>query len=179
MRSAIKYALTAIIAAGAGIAGFAAIAQTDPKVGVTVNDPIGPVPDPSRVTATLPKDFKCSGTKGKQEMCILFGDPAKPGPYMVMYKWYPGNFSKPHYHNNVRWAYVLSGTWWTSSSSVYDERLTYPVHAGTVAVDLLKGIHWDGARKGEKEPAVLILSGIGPNITQNVDENGKPMGPPR
>ena len=66
MRSAIKYALTAIIAAGAGIAGFAAIAQTDPKVGVTVNDPIGPVPDPSRVTATLPKDFKCSGTKGKQ-----------------------------------------------------------------------------------------------------------------
>ena len=179
MHTAIKYALTVAVAAGIGAAGFAAIAQTDPKVGTTVNDPIGPVPDPTRVTSTLPKDFKCTGGVGKQETCILFGDPAKPGPYMVMYKWYPGNFSKPHYHNNVRWAYVISGTWWTSSSSVYDERLTYPVHAGTVAVDKLKGIHWDGARTGEKEPAVLILSGNGPNITQGVDENGKDSGPPR
>ena len=179
MRSVIKIALGVCVGMGVGVGGFAALAQKDPKVGVTVNDPIGPVPDPTRVTATLPKDFKCSGAVGKQEMCILFGDPAKPGPYMVMYKWYPGNFSKPHYHNNVRWAYVISGTWWTSSSSVYDERLTYPVHAGTVAVDMLKGIHWDGARKGEKEPAVLILSGIGPNITQSVDENGKDVGPAR
>jgi hypothetical protein len=179
MRSAIKYALTAVVAAAAGAAGFAAIAQTDPKVGVTVNDPIGPVPDPSRVTMTLPKDIKCTGTVGKQQMCMLYGDPAKPGPYMVMYKWYPGNFSKPHYHNNERFAYVVSGTWWTSTSNVYDERTTYPVHAGTVAVDKLKGIHWDGARKGEKEPAVLILAGTGPNITQGVDENGKDMGPAR
>jgi hypothetical protein len=179
MHSAIKYALTAVVAAGVGAVGFAAIAQTDPKVGVTVNDPIGPVPDPTRVTATLPKDFKCTGAVGKQETCILFGDPAKPGPYMVMYKWYPGNFSKPHFHNNVRWAYVISGTWWTSSSNVYDERLTYPVHAGTVAVDMLNGIHWDGARTGEKEPAILVLSGTGPNLTTPVDENGKPSGPAR
>ena len=84
MHTAIKYVLTAAVAVGVGAAGFAAIAQTDPKVGVTVNDPIGPVPDPSRVTATLPKDFNCRGPKGKQEMCILFGDPATPGPYMVM-----------------------------------------------------------------------------------------------
>ena len=179
MRTAIKFALTAMVSAGIGAAGFAAIAQTDPKFGVTVNDPTGPVPDPARVTETLPKDIKCTGTVGKQQMCYLYGDPAKPGPYMVKYIWYPGNFSKPHYHNNERFAYVVSGTWWTSSSNVYDERTTYPVHAGTVAVDKLKGIHWDGARTGEKEPAVLILAGIGPNITQGVDENGKDMGPPR
>ncbi|MEY4964475.1 MAG: hypothetical protein RL274_58 [Pseudomonadota bacterium] len=179
MHSVAKNILGAAAFVGLSAAGFAAIAQSDPKVGVTVNDPIGPVPDPTRVTSTLPKDFKCTGAVGKQETCILFGDPAKPGPYMVMYKWYPGNFSKPHYHNNVRWAYIISGTWWTSSSSVYDERLTYPVRAGSAAVDLKEGIHWDGARTGEKEPAVLILSGIGPNITYNVDENGKPVGPPR
>ena len=74
---------------------------------------------------------------------------------------------------------VISGTWWTSSSCVYDERLTYPVHAGSAAVDLKDGIHWDGARTGEKEPAVLILSGNGPNITYNVDDNCKPVGAPR
>ncbi len=163
---------------GAGAIGMA-VAQNDPKIGTTVNDPPGPLPDPARVGVTLPKDIKCSGTVGVQQMCILYGDPAKAGPYTVMYKWWPGHFSKPHYHNNERWAYVVSGTWWTSSSNVYDERTTYPVHAGTVAVDKLKGIHWDGARTGEKEPAVLILSGIGPNLTQQVDENGKDVGAPR
>jgi hypothetical protein len=173
MNSAIKYALTAIVAAGIGAGGFAAFAQKDPKVGVTVNDPIGPAPDPSRVTATLPKDQVCTGQVGKMQMCKLYGDPDKPGPYMVKYIWYPGNFSKPHYHNNERFAYVVSGTWWTSTSTVYDERTTYPVHAGTVAVDKLRGIHWDGSRTGEKEPAVLILAGTGPNTTQPVDENGK------
>jgi hypothetical protein len=178
MRSVAKMVLVAGIAAGIG-AGTVAIAQNDPKIGTTVNDPIGPVPDPTRVGVTLPKDIKWSGTEGVQQMGILYGDPTKPGPYTVIYKWWPGHFSKPHYHNNVRWAYVISGTWWTSSSSVYDERTTYPVHAGTVAVDMLNGIHWDGARTGEKEPAVLILSGTGPNLTQQVDENGKDVGAPR
>jgi hypothetical protein len=179
MRSVIKLALATGVGVAIGAGGFAAVAQKDPKVGVTVNDPIGPAPDPSRVTATLPKDIKCTGQVGKMQMCYLYGDPAKPGPYMVKYIWYPGNFSKPHYHNNERFAYVVSGTWWTSTSTVYDERTTYPVHAGTVAVDKLRGIHWDGARTGEKEPAVLVLAGTGPNITQQVDENGKDQGPPR
>jgi hypothetical protein len=179
MRSVINLGIGLCVGVAIGAGGFAALAQKDPKVGVTVNDPIGPAPDPSRVTETLPKDIKCTGQVGKQQMCYLYGDPAKPGPYMVKYIWYPGNFSKPHYHNNERFAYVVSGTWWTSTSNVYDERTTYPVHAGTVAVDKLRGIHWDGARAGEKEPAVLILAGTGPNITQNVDENGKDMGPTR
>ena len=152
MRSVIKLALATGVGVAIGVGGFAALAQKDPKVGVTVNDPIGPPPDPSRVTETLPKDIKCTGQVGKQQMCYLYGDPAKPGPYMVKYIWYPGNFSKPHYHNNERFAYVVSGTWWTSTSKVYDERTTYPVHAGSVAVDKLKGIHWDGARTGERNP---------------------------
>ncbi len=80
-----------------------------------------------------------------------------------------GQFLQAALHNNERFAYVVSGTWWTSTSKVYDERTTYPVHAGSVAVDKLHGIHWDGARTGEKEPAVLILVGHRPgNTTQGV-----------
>jgi hypothetical protein len=177
MQSVAKVILAAAVGVGIGAAGAAAIAQTkDPKVGTTVADPSGPVPDPARVGFTPAKDVKCTGTEGVQQMCKLYGDPDKPGPYSVIYKWWPGHFSKPHYHNNERWAYVISGTWWTSSSSVYDERTTFPVHAGSVAVDKKDGIHWDGARTGEKEPAVLLLTGIGPNITTNVDESGKPTG---
>ena len=170
--------LSAAIAAGVGAAVLAGVAYGQ-GAKATINDPVGPLPDPTHIPTVLPENIKWSGQVGRQQTGTLFGDPSKPGLYGVVIKWYPGNFSKPHYHNNVRWAYVISGTWWTSSSSVYDERLTYPVHAGTVAVDMLKGIHWDGARKGEKEPAILILSGNGPNITQGVDEDGKDSGPAR
>ena len=63
-----------------------------------------------------------------------------------------------------------------SASTPAGPRQIAPVHAGTVAIDRKDGIHWDGARTGEKEPAVLLLTGIGPNITTQVDENGKPIG---
>ena len=39
-------------------------------------------------------------------------------------------------------------------------------------------MHWDGARLGETEPAVLILVGMGPVKTTQVDENGRPKAPP-
>jgi hypothetical protein len=174
MHSFAKILVGAAVAAGAAGLGTLAVAQNDPKIGTTVNDPIGPKPDPSRAAVIPAKDIKCTGKKGVQEMCILYGDPNKAGPYTVMYKWYPGHFSKPHFHDGERWAYVVSGTWWMSTSNVYDERTTYPVRAGQVAIDRKNGIHWDGARTGEKEPAVLILSGIGPVKTTQVDENGKP-----
>jgi quercetin dioxygenase-like cupin family protein len=159
------------------VAGFA-VAQSDPRVGTTINDPVGPVPDPSHVPVTLPKDIKCVGKEGAQQSCKLFGDPSKAGLYGVIYKWWPGHFSKPHFHDQDRYAYVLSGTWWVSTSNVYDERTTYPVHAGTVSVDVKNTVHWDGARTGEKEPAVLELVGMGPVKTIQVDENGKPISKP-
>jgi hypothetical protein len=73
---------------------------------------------------------------------------------------------------------VISGTWWVSTSNVYDEKTTYPVHAGTVAIDKANTVHWDGARQGEKEPAVLVLVGMGPVKTTQVDENGRPKATP-
>ena len=60
----------------------------------------------------------------------------------------------------------------------YDEKTTYPVRAGTVAIDAANTVHWDGARLGEKQPAVLVLVGMGPVETVQVDENGKPKAPP-
>jgi quercetin dioxygenase-like cupin family protein len=132
------------------------------------------MPDPSHLPLVVPGDVKCTGTAGVQQTCTLFGDPGKAGLYGVIYKWWPGHFSKPHFHDQDRYAYVISGTWWVSTSNVYDERTTYPVHAGTVAIDVKNTVHWDGARIGENEPAVLELVGIGPVKTVEVDERGKP-----
>ncbi len=41
---------------------------------------------------------------------ILYGDPSKPGPYVVRNWFKAGNFSRPHFHPNDRFIVVLSGT---------------------------------------------------------------------
>ena len=143
----------------------------------TVTDPAGPLPDPTHIPLTLPKDIKWTGQEGRQQQGLLFGDPNKAGMYGVVIKWYPGNFSQPHFHDQERYAYVISGTWWMASTNVYDEKNTYPVRAGSVAIDKANTVHWDGARVGEKEPAVLVLVGMGPVKTVQVDETGKPKPP--
>jgi quercetin dioxygenase-like cupin family protein len=176
VNSSIKRAFVPTVAAL--LISVCAAAQTDPRVGVTSNDPPGPVPDPSHVPIVLPKDIKCMGKEGVAQTCALFGDPNKAGLYGVIVKWWPGHFSKPHIHDQDRFAYVLSGTWWVSASNVYDERTTYPVHAGTVSIDIKSTVHWDGVRTGEKEPVVLELVGMGPVKTLQVDENGKPVSKP-
>lgn len=136
-------------------------------------DSMFPIPDPSHLPILLPKDTKCFGVEGKQTMCMLYGDASKSGPYMVKYTWWPGNFSRPHFHNGERWAYVISGTWWVSTSISWDESATYPLRAGTLAINVANKVHWEGVRSSEKEPAILIMSGIGPVATSNVSQSNQ------
>jgi len=165
------------VAATVGAALLAGVAHAQ-SAKATITDPVGPAPDPSHIPTVLPENIKWTGQEGRQQQGLLFGDPTKAGLYGVVIKWYPGNFSQPHFHDQERYAYVISGTWWVSTSNVYDEKTTYPVRAGTVAIDKANTVHWDGARQGEKEPAVLVLVGMGPVKTVQVDENGKPKAPP-
>ena len=44
-------------------------------------------------------------------------------------------------------------------------------------MDMANTVHWDGARAGEKEPAVIVLSGMGPVKTIQVGADGKPLPP--
>ncbi len=182
-----RFAVPALaVAAGAALVfaphGFAQnAAPAGPAAGapdvVTVNDPPGPPPNPANIPFVLPKDIKWTGRPGQQETANLYGNPNQPGPYAILIKWYPGNFSRPHTHDKTRWIYVVSGTWWVSSSSVFDVRTTYPLHAGSFSTDEAGAVHFDGARKGEKEPGVILLAGIGPVNSVQVDESGKPRPP--
>jgi len=45
-------------------------------------------------------------------MAPLYGGLDKPGPYLVLMKWYPGYMSAPHTYATDRLSLVLSGTWW-------------------------------------------------------------------
>jgi hypothetical protein len=108
----------------------------------------------------LPPDIKLSkNAAGTNEQTLLFGDPSKPGPYVVRLKWLAGNMSRPHFHPNDRFIAVLSGTWWVGSGDKYDPDNTVPMPAGTFVVHYGKQIHYDGAKN---EDTVIQIWGMGP-----------------
>jgi len=117
-------------------------------------------PDPTHITFTHLSDFKWEGDpNGSQQHINVVGDPAKPGLYIRLAKWLPHHFSHPHFHDKIRHFFVLSGTWWVSSSNVYDESKTYPMTAGTLVTDLPNKAHFDGAKD---EPGIIVEIGFGP-----------------
>ena len=86
------------------------------------------------------------------------GDPAKPGACLEFIKWHPGHFSRPHYHSHARYAVVVDGTWWVSTSNVYDpDHNTVPYPKGSVLTDLVKGVHYDGAKPETGDGTVAIF----------------------
>ena len=115
------------------------------------------------VEFTAPDKIKwVRNAAGTQETAVLFGDPEKPGPYVMRLRWLPGNMSRPHFHPNDRFFVVIEGTWWLGSGEKYDPDSTVPVGPGTYVFHKAGGIHYDGAKK---EAVVIQVSGMGPNTS--------------
>jgi hypothetical protein len=106
-------------------------------------------------------------------MATLYGGLDKPGPYLVLMKWYPGYMSAPHTYATDRLSLVLSGTRWVNSGADFDPDNTVPVPAGGFVRRVARTPHYDGVRKDAPEPAVIGLLGIAPVQFELVDP-GKP-----
>ena len=116
--------------------------------------------DRTAVDFKTPADIKwVRNAAGTNESAVLFGDPAKPGPYVVRLKWLPGNMSRPHFHPNDRFFVVLSGTWWVGTGEKFDPDNTVPVPAGSYVVHYGGKVHFDGAKD---EETVIQVWGMGP-----------------
>lgn len=115
-------------------------------------------PDPKVMTFTLPPDIKWTGSGGSQQ-AVLFGDPNKPGMYGVLTKWLPHNMSRPHFHPNDRYIYVIKGTWFVGWGSTYAPDSTFPIPAGSFVHHIGNQIHYDGAKD---EEVILEIVGMGP-----------------
>ena len=139
---------------------------------VRATDAAGPAPNTASITITP------VSTTGNQN---LYGGgqgaQTEGTPYGVIQTWAPGRYSSPHYHPNWRHIYVLTGTWWVSSSTHHDTRLTYPMPAGSFVQDLPRGIHWDGNRIGDPNITRLYITGVAPATNQGVDEDGNDRAP--
>jgi hypothetical protein len=116
--------------------------------------------NPKAISITLPDQITWKrNAAGTNETALLYGDPDKPGPYVLMFKWLPGNMSRPHWHPNDRMITVLKGTWWVGTGEKYDPDTTVPLPTGTYVTHFAKEIHYDGAKDAE---VWLLMAGEGP-----------------
>ena len=124
--------------------------------------------NPKAITITLPNDIQWRKTAAA-ETATLYGDPSKPGYYVVLQKWLPHNNSRPHFHPNDRYIQVLSGTWWVNSGTDFDPDATVPVPAGGFVRRVAHTPHYDGVKKGAREPVVIGIFGLAPVDLKLVD----------
>jgi len=116
--------------------------------------------------------FKSPFGVGPQQ-AVLFGDPSKPGVYVVRNRFPPGAHSNPHFHSQDRHVTVIKGTWWMGVGEELDFNKAMPMTAGSYVLHPAGAVHWDGA--GDEEVIVQIV-GIGPVETVPVGPAGAPTG---
>jgi hypothetical protein len=116
--------------------------------------------NPKAIAIKLPDQIPWKrNAAGTNEVAVLIGDPAKPGLYVEMFKWLPGNMSRPHWHLNDRYITVLKGTWWVGTGNTFEPDTTVALPAGSYVTHFGKEVHYDGAKDGE---AWLLIVGEGP-----------------
>ena len=98
---------------------------------------------------------------------VLHGDPTKTGLYVVLNRFKPGNFSKPHFHPNDRFITVVKGTWWVATGNKVDKNGMVAMPTGSFVTHFGKQVHWDGAKD---EEVWVLIAGQRPGTLRRVEE---------
>jgi hypothetical protein len=135
--------------------------------------------DPAQTQVQLPDQYVWkpalpSAPTQSVETVAVFGATDKPGPYVVLVKWYPGYMSAPHTYVTDRLCFVISGTWWVNSGENFEPEATMPVPAGGFVRRVAHTPHYDGVKKGGKEPALIGIFGEAPIMFKATDPS-KPL----
>ena len=152
---------------------FAALARCAAVVvGIVILVSLGSAKDPelnpAALTYKLPDQIKWSDSPTGASTAVLYGDPNKPGLYIILNKWTAHHNSRPHFHPNDRYIVLLKGTWWVGTGPKWDpEHGSVPMPAGSFVTHFGKQVHWDGAKD---EDAVLLIMGEGPATATEVTE---------
>lgn len=90
---------------------------------------------------------------------VLYGDPRKPGLFVMQLSFPPNTRLPVHSHPDERVRTVISGTYYSAIGEVFDAEALQAFPAGTVS-HVPIGV-WQFAQTRE-EPAVIQIVGIGP-----------------
>ena len=96
---------------------------------------------------------------------VLFGDPTKPGLYIVRNIFPAGIMSTPHAHDQDRYVTVIRGTWNAGMGPSWDPASTTALPIGSVMFHPAGAVHFDGSIKEETEVQIM---GMGPVSTKSV-----------
>ena len=108
---------------------------------------------------------------------VVFGDPSRPGVYVIRNHFGPGQTSRPHYHDQDRFVTVIKGTWYTGEGDVFQPDTMAPIAEGGFMYHPAGFHHYDGARPGGTEDVVVQIMGMGPvaTVQTEVDAQGNPV----
>ena len=129
----------------------------------------------AQAAETMPEPGLQGAPANSVETVPVFGSTDKRGQYVVLIKWHPGFMSAPHTYVTDRLCFVLSGTWWVNSGATFEPEATVPVPAGGFVRRVAHTPHYDGVKKGGKEPAVIAIFGQAPIEFKLIDPSKPPV----
>jgi hypothetical protein len=93
------------------------------------------------------------------KQATLYGDPSKPGMYVVRNIFPAGIWSLPHQHDQDRFITVMRGVWYVGSGPDWNTSSSIPVQAGSLMLHPANAMHFDGAIEVDTEVQII---GMGP-----------------
>ena len=112
--------------------------------------------------AIVPKDivWKAPAVRPGLETAVTFGDPTKPGPYVLRVRFPAGFKLMPHFHpDEWRTGVVLSGTYYFAVGEQWDETKLKDYPAGTFFSEPKGTPHYVWAKDGE---VIVQFTAMGP-----------------
>jgi len=104
----------------------------------------------------------------------VFGDPSKPGTYVLRRNLTGSQTARPHYDDQDRWVTVLKGTLWIGKGDIFSPDKLLPVREGGIAYLPANTHHFEMAGDAE---VILQITGNGPvkSVHTEVDAKGQPV----
>ena len=126
---------------------------------------------------TFPENIVWKDAGHGVKIAVVYGDPSKPGQYVIRAHFPPGVMSSPHFHGEDRHVTVIQGTWNAGKDDSWDPAATVPLKTGSYMFHPAGGVHYDGSAGAEG--AIVQIVGMGPSKTTFLYPKEGDFGKPR